>query len=518
MYTSFYKLSLDPFRLTPDPQFFYASQTHNRGLSYLRYAFHQREGFVVITGAPGTGKTELMLNLISGLPREQVVLSKIVTANLHATDLLELVAASYLSPSVATGKGLLLKKLEDFFIAQIRIGKHILLLIDEAHNLSTKALIELSMLSNFQLDARPVLQCFLLGQEPLEQKLEQPELEHLKQRVIASTNLQNLDALETRDYIEHRLKVAGWQGDPLFSDSTYALIYEFTIGVPRRINTVCSRMLLESFLEEKHYIDAEMACRVIEELQEDSLTQHENVPQMSLTLDFSTNKHHTPAKSQLAAPQPQVQPSNAASIKIDALATETSNVIEVSSFNPNASAKHSTHTRLAAAWPMTDVEDSAKTGMNPVSLHHTAMSQHNGINITIHPEAIPDNVHALFRPPLQQDYPDTGDLVVALPVEDFTLMPDPPTQLTSETGEAGVEPFLIDDLAHEQHHILSRLRNDAAQQEEPFSPHSLLSEFHISYTGLILSLTSLMILWWFIYGPGSHYVIEILRVISGWFR
>ena len=188
MYTSFYKLSTDPFRLTPDPRFFYASQTHNRGLSYLRYAFHQREGFVVITGAPGTGKTELMLNLISGLPREQVVLSKIVTANLHATDLLELVAASYLSPSVATGKGLLLKKLEDFFIAQIRIGKQILLLIDEAHNLSTKALIELSMLSNFQLDARPVLQCFLLGQEPLEQKLEQPELEHLKQRVIASTN------------------------------------------------------------------------------------------------------------------------------------------------------------------------------------------------------------------------------------------------------------------------------------------------------------------------------------------
>ena len=163
MYESFYKLRHTPFRLTPDPHFFFASETHKRGLAYLRFAFYQREGFVSITGAPGTGKTELMLNLINELPKEKVTVAKIVTTNLDAENLLNLVAASFLIDPQNMSKGSLLKRLENFFVRQAQLGKQVLLLIDEAHNLSVDSLTELYMLENFQLDEKPLMQCFLMG-------------------------------------------------------------------------------------------------------------------------------------------------------------------------------------------------------------------------------------------------------------------------------------------------------------------------------------------------------------------
>ncbi len=274
MYESFYNLHPTPFRLTPDPHFFYESDTHKRGLAYLRFAFYQEEGFVVITGAPGTGKTELMLNLITELPRHKVTLAKIVTSNLDADDLLDLIAASFLINPEHLSKGSLLKRLEDYFIHQARNGKHVLLLIDEAHNLSVKSLTELSMLSNFQIDEKPVMQCFLLGQDPLEEKLNIPELMHLKQRVLASTRLESLTQQETREYIMHRLLKSGWDNNPIIRDTAYTLIYYYSQGVPRRINSLCGRVLLQSYLDERRDIGADLVQHVIEELQ-DELLEHE---------------------------------------------------------------------------------------------------------------------------------------------------------------------------------------------------------------------------------------------------
>lgn len=282
MYESFYKLHPTPFRLTPDPHFFFESDTHKRGLSYLRFAFNQQEGFVVITGAPGTGKTELMLNLIEDIPHSKVTLAKIVTSNLDADDLLDLVAASFLIDPEPLSKGSLLKKLEDYFVSQSQMGKQVLLLIDEAHNLSVKSLIELSMLSNFQIDEKPLLQCFLLGQEPLEEKLRLPELVHLKQRVIASTHLENLNPQETRDYILHRLIKSGWNNNPIIRDTAFALIHFYTKGVPRRINSMCNRILLQAFLENRNDIGADLVHQVIEELQEEVAEEH-----VDLDVDFS---------------------------------------------------------------------------------------------------------------------------------------------------------------------------------------------------------------------------------------
>ena len=281
MYEAFYKLHPTPFRLTPDPHFFFESETHKRGLAYLRFAFYQREGFVVITGAPGTGKTELMLNLINELPHHKVTLAKIVTSSLDADDLLDLVASSFAIDPEHLSKGSLLKKLEDYFVSQSRLDKQVLLLIDEAHNLSVKSLIELSMLSNFQIDAKPVMQCFLLGQQPLEEKLNLPDLTPLKQRVIASTRLETLDPQETREYILHRLSRSGWNNNPVILDDAFSLIHYFAKGVPRKINSICNRLLLQTFLDDRHEIGVDTVRQVIEEIQHEAIEQ-------PLDQDFAT--------------------------------------------------------------------------------------------------------------------------------------------------------------------------------------------------------------------------------------
>ena len=292
MYESFYKLHPTPFRLTPDPHFFFESKTHKRGLAYLRFAFYQREGFVVVTGAPGTGKTELMLNMVHEIPRDKVTLAKIVTSNLEADDLLDLVAASFLIDPELLSKGSMLKRLEDYFLAQSRMGKQVLLIIDEAHNLSVKSLIELSMLSNFQIDEKPLVQCFLLGQEPLEDKLRLPELTHLKQRVIASTHLEKLNPEETREYILHRLLRSGWNNNPIIRDTAFALIHFYTKGIPRRINSMCNRILLQAFLENRNDIGSDLVHQIIEELQEEIAEERINLDEDLADLQ-STEKQST---------------------------------------------------------------------------------------------------------------------------------------------------------------------------------------------------------------------------------
>lgn len=288
MYESFYKLHPTPFRLTPDPHFFFESKTHQRGMAYLRFAFYQREGFVVITGAPGTGKTALMLNLIEEIPQQKVSLAKIVSSNLDADALLDMIASSFGINPANLSKGALLKTLENYFIGQWRMGKQALLIIDEAHNLSIKSLIELSMLSNFQIDEQPVLQCFLLGQQPLEQKLNQPKLAPLKQRVIASTRLTQLNQEETRSYIRHRLSRSGWNNTPAIDEAAFSLIHRYTTGIPRKINSLCNRVLLQGFLDNLHEIGSSTVRQVIEEIQEEAITQAADMDVDALQTDAHT--------------------------------------------------------------------------------------------------------------------------------------------------------------------------------------------------------------------------------------
>jgi general secretion pathway protein A len=255
MYESFYNLKTKPFRLSPDARFFFGSRGHKRALSYLRYGIRQGEGFIIITGDVGTGKTMLVSALFQLLPKEHVIGTHIVTTQMQADDLLRMVAAGYGLPFERSSKASLLRNLESYFRGCAQEGKRVLLVVDEAQGLPRKAIEELRMLSNFQIKGRPLVQSFLLGQKEFRTTMRSAGFEQLRQRVIAAYHLKPLDIEETRRYIEHRLGMVGWAGDPHITDDAFNGIYAFTEGVPRRINTLCDRLLLYGYLEEIHRID-----------------------------------------------------------------------------------------------------------------------------------------------------------------------------------------------------------------------------------------------------------------------
>jgi len=255
MYTEFYGLSHRPFQLTPDSRFFFESSVHRKAMAYLTYGLHHAEGFIVITGEVGTGKTMLVENLLSTIAESNFVIAKIVTTQLAGDDLLHMVAAGFGIGREDLAKGSLLRRIEEFVVAQHRSGKRALLIVDEVQNLSFSALEELRMLSNIITDKSMALQSFLLGQPQFRAILANPELEQLRQRVTAAYHLGPLDEAETRSYVEHRLRLAGWKDDPSLADDCFPVIHKFTGGVPRSVNTLCSRLLLYGFLEGLHTLD-----------------------------------------------------------------------------------------------------------------------------------------------------------------------------------------------------------------------------------------------------------------------
>jgi putative secretion ATPase (PEP-CTERM system associated) len=268
MYEAYYGLRANPFRLAPDPQFFYESTCHKRGLAYLRYGLHQGQGFVVVTGVPGTGKSLLVQTIFAELAAGQrMVLSSINNTNLEADDVLRAVSNSFDVYCGDSSKAALLNALENFLIEKNRQGKRVLLIVDEAQNLPKRALEELRMLSNFQRGDQPLMQIMLLGQQQLQSILADPAMEQLTQRVIASCHLYPLDSTEIRSYIEHRLRHVGWRGKPSFSGEALALIGHITRGIPRLINTFCDRLLLAAYLDEKQQIDTTHVRGVLQELQ-----------------------------------------------------------------------------------------------------------------------------------------------------------------------------------------------------------------------------------------------------------
>lgn len=269
MYEGFYKLSGKPFSLTPDPRFFFGSRGHKRALSYLRYGLKQGEGFIVVTGDIGAGKTTLAALLCEELADQGVVAGRVESTQLGPTEFLAMLSATLGLRHETGSKVTLLKNLETYLKARARQGKRVVIVVDEAQNLPVETLEELRMLCNFQVDERPVLQAFLLGQEQFRELLTDAALEQFRQRVIASCHLGPMDLDETRAYIEHRLRLVGWQDDPRLSPDLYAEIHRYTGGIPRRINTVVDRLLLFGYLEERHELDAEAFATVRQELLEE---------------------------------------------------------------------------------------------------------------------------------------------------------------------------------------------------------------------------------------------------------
>jgi general secretion pathway protein A len=269
MYAEFYGLAAPPFQLTPDARFFFESKVHKQAMAYLVYGLHHAEGFILITGEVGAGKTILVENLLATMVEDNFVTAKIVTSQLGGADLLHLVAAGFGIAEEGLGKGALLRRISDFLIERHEEGRRALLVVDEAQTLSFEALEELRMLSNIAVDGTMALQSFLLAQPQFRAVLGSPRLEQLRQRVTAAYHLGPLAETDTRAYIEHRLRRADWKGDPHFTEESFALIHEHSGGLPRRVNLLCGRLLLYGSLEQRHTLSDSDVDRVARELSEE---------------------------------------------------------------------------------------------------------------------------------------------------------------------------------------------------------------------------------------------------------
>lgn len=271
MFDDFYGLTGRPFQLTPDPNFYFESATHRKALSYLGYGMAQSEGFIVITGEVGAGKSTLVAHLMQKIDRDQMTVGQVVTSNLDGDELVHIVAQSFGLEVSGHDKATALGAIENFLHEEAREGRRTLLVVDESQNLSVEALEELRMLSNFQLGSHPLLQLLLLGQPEFKQVLaEHGELEQLRQRVIAAHHLDSMEPGELEPYIKHRLECVGWTGNPDFDQRVFAGLYEATGGIPRRVNQVVTRLLLLGAVEQRTRIDNAMLSAVLKEMKGDN--------------------------------------------------------------------------------------------------------------------------------------------------------------------------------------------------------------------------------------------------------
>jgi type II secretory pathway predicted ATPase ExeA len=289
MYAGFYHLSADPFCLSPDPRFRFSHPSYNKAKAYMSYALQRAEGFVVVTGAPGTGKTTLIKEVVGTLNDTHFNIAQLVSTQLSATDLLQLIAYSFGITNEGLDKATLLRRLQLHLIQQYHKQRKTLLIVDEAQDLPQSALEELRLLTNLDYNNQPLLQVFLVGQKQLFALLQLDVMEQLRQRIVAASELKPLAKLEIERYILHRLQIAGWKQDPRLDRNLFPHLHYFSKGVPRKINQIMSRLFLHGFVEDKHILNAGDFSEVINEIKSErmsmSLLQTEDNDQPALPRD-----------------------------------------------------------------------------------------------------------------------------------------------------------------------------------------------------------------------------------------
>jgi type II secretory pathway predicted ATPase ExeA len=271
MYEAFYHLNTNPFRLTPDPEFCFSHSGYKTAREYLDYALRLGEGFIMIAGQPGTGKTTLAETFLKDLDLTRVSAERIAASGLEADDMLRAVAYAYGIEARSFDRATLRRRIQQHFIQQEHFGRRALLIIDEAQGLPYSALEELRLLADLQAGSRPLLQLFLVGQEKLRDLICMPEMEQFQQRIIATCHLKPLDLWETRAYVRHRLCQAGWKGDPVLAGAALLAIHQWSRGVPRQINKICNRLLLLGYGKEKHTLDKEDVQAISAEFRDEQL-------------------------------------------------------------------------------------------------------------------------------------------------------------------------------------------------------------------------------------------------------
>lgn len=270
MYDSHYGLNGRPFQLTPDPEFWFETATHRKAMAYLGYGLSQGEGFIVITGEPGAGKTTLVGHVMGQIDAERLHVIRIVTTQVAADDLIRMVAQGLGVNATGLAKADLLAAIERGLHAIARTGKRTLLIVDEAQSLLVGSLEELRMLSNFQLGGHPLLQIFLLGQPEFRVLLQgSDKLEQLRQRVIAMHHLDPMGVEEVESYLAHRLGVVGWTGNPRFSADAIGAIHAWSEGIPRKVNQIANRVMLYGAIEGVEEFTGEDVGQVVADIDGD---------------------------------------------------------------------------------------------------------------------------------------------------------------------------------------------------------------------------------------------------------
>ncbi len=302
MFDDFYGLKGKPFQLTPDPGFYFESGTHRKALSYLSYGLAQGEGFVVITGEVGAGKSTLVAHLMATIDPARLTAAQVVTSALDGDEIVHVIANAFGLEIEGHDKAGALGAIEGFFHEEARAGRRCLLVVDEVQNLSVTALEELRMLSNFQLGAHPLLQTLLLGQPEFRDLIQHsPDLEQLRQRIIAAHHLDAMEPTEVQPYVEHRLKCVGWAGNPSFDQRVFSELFEASGGVPRRINQIFNRLMLLGAVEERTRIDAAVLQQVLAELSDDSALPCSSRRAKPAPVGITPISHARPAYQSLAA-------------------------------------------------------------------------------------------------------------------------------------------------------------------------------------------------------------------------
>jgi general secretion pathway protein A len=266
MYCELFQLTEPPFRLTPDPQFLFASKQHARAKAYMESTIWLADGFVVITGDIGSGKTTLIESFLADLP-EDIVLAHISQTQLSPVEFLQALLVEFGFKPFRKRKVELLSMIKDYMVEQYAAGKKILLIIDEAQNLSRKVLEEVRLLSGLELRKEKLLRIIIAGQPELSHKLDSARLQQLTQRVRLRFHLGALSKRETHEYITHRLEVAGAKGRKIFEPAACDIVFRYTGGVPRLVNILCDTAMLCAFAEEHTLIDERLVKAAVEELQ-----------------------------------------------------------------------------------------------------------------------------------------------------------------------------------------------------------------------------------------------------------
>lgn len=262
MYKEFFGLRANPFNVNPDPRYLYLTRHTEEALACLTYGIQSRKGFVLLTGEVGTGKTTLINKLMEWLRLQQVATAFIFNSRLDVPQFLDFMMADFAIPCDSKSKSQILQRLYNWLLDRYRAGETAVLIVDEAQNLSDEVLEEIRMLTNLETFTEKLLQIVLVGQPELEQRLKQPQLRQLRQRLTLRAKTHPFNLEETRSYINQRLRIAGSNGDQIFEDEAVMALFRYSGGVPRVINLLCEHCLVSAFVDQKKTVAGDIVDSV----------------------------------------------------------------------------------------------------------------------------------------------------------------------------------------------------------------------------------------------------------------